>query len=64
MNLLALQLGVSNVDDLKYVLGTADDSPSSKTVDEEHQKQANNRKSQSENQFYRDSSTFLKVHFR
>lgn len=54
------KLGVQNVEDLKHVLGTVEDS-SSKPQTDDAKKQSNSRKSQSENLFYRDSSTFLKV---
>lgn len=55
-------MGVSNVEDLKHVLGTADDSPSPKSQQgEDAEKLPSLKKSQSESLFYRDSSTFLKV---
>lgn len=56
------QLGVQNVEDLKHVLGTTEDSASKPSNDESKKANSNSRKSQSENLFYRDSSTFLKVY--
>ncbi|XP_055387323.1 N6-adenosine-methyltransferase non-catalytic subunit [Condylostylus longicornis] len=61
--LLAQTLGLSSVDELKYVLGTAEEACSSRTNkddDEDNIIESAKKKSQSENLFYRDSSTFLK----
>ncbi|KFB49453.1 N6-adenosine-methyltransferase non-catalytic subunit [Anopheles ziemanni] len=57
--LLAQTFGVSSVEDLKHVLGTAEDSPnkSQKYDDEEA---SSSTQSQTEGMVYRDSSTFLK----
>lgn len=61
--ILYFQLGVSNVEDLKHVLGTAEDSQPTKAMRDDSKKQSHSKKTQSENLFYRDSSTFLKVCF-
>lgn len=60
--LLAQTLGVSSVQDLKHVLGTAEDTPMSKAQRYDDQEEASSsKKSQSsEGMVYRDSSTFLK----
>lgn len=60
--LLAQTLGVSSVQDLKHVLGTAEDTPISKAQRYDDQEEASSsKKSQSsEGMVYRDSSTFLK----
>lgn len=54
------QLGLNDVKDLKHVLGTAEENPSQKHTREDDP--TTSKKSQSENIFYRDSSTFLKVY--
>lgn len=57
--LLAQTLGVSSIQDLKHVLGTAEDTPmKSQRYDDEEA--SSSKKSQSEGMVYRDSSTFLK----
>lgn len=43
------------------MLGTAEDAPSPKSHREDDEKSSSSKKNQSENQIYRDSSTFLKV---
>lgn len=60
--LLAQTLGVSSVQDLKHVLGTAEDTPMGKAQRYDDQEEASSsKKSQSsEGMVYRDSSTFLK----
>lgn len=55
------QLGVSKVEDLKHVLGTAEDVQSTKTQRDDDEPSSSSKKFQAESQFYRDSSTFLKV---
>lgn len=55
-------MGVANVEDLKHVLGTAEDSSSTKSTNDDSKDQASNKNAPAEDdQFYRDSSTFLKV---
>lgn len=56
-----MKLGLSTVEDLKHVLGTAEDGPSHKAYRDDDERATSSKKSHSENQFYRDSSTFLKV---
>lgn len=56
-----MKLGLNDVKDLKHVLGTAEENPSQKHTHEDDP--TTSKKSQSENIFYRDSSTFLKVCF-
>ncbi|XP_055682171.1 N6-adenosine-methyltransferase non-catalytic subunit [Lutzomyia longipalpis] len=60
--LLAQTLGVPNVEDLKYILGTAEveETSSPKNARDDDDKPSSTKKSQTENLFYRDSSTFLK----
>ncbi|XP_055713574.1 N6-adenosine-methyltransferase non-catalytic subunit [Phlebotomus papatasi] len=60
--LLAQTLGVSSVEDLKYILGTAEveETSSPKSVRDDDEKTPTMKKSHTENLFYRDSSTFLK----
>uniref|UniRef100_A0A1L8DHF6 N(6)-adenosine-methyltransferase non-catalytic subunit METTL14 n=1 Tax=Nyssomyia neivai TaxID=330878 RepID=A0A1L8DHF6_9DIPT len=60
--LLAQTLGVPNVEDLKYILGTAEveETSSPKSAREDDDKAPSSKKSHTENLFYRDSSTFLK----
>lgn len=59
--LLAQTLGVSSVQDLKHVLGTAEDTPMSKAQRYDDEEASSSKKSQSsEGMVYRDSSTFLK----
>lgn len=62
-NLTFDQLGVSSVEDLKYILGTAEveETSSPKSVRDDDEKTPTSKKSYTENLFYRDSSTFLKV---
>lgn len=54
-------MGVSKVEDLKHVLGTAEDVQSTKTQRDDDEPSSSSKKFQSESLFYRDSSTFLKV---
>lgn len=56
-------MGLSSVEQLKHVLGTAEETCIQKTNrDDDDETQATpSKKVQSENLFYRDSSTFLKV---
>lgn len=56
-------MGVSNVQDLKHVLGTVEDSSTSKSPQDDDPKSPNSKKPHSEDLFYRDSSTFLKVDY-
>uniref|UniRef100_A0A182JK76 N(6)-adenosine-methyltransferase non-catalytic subunit METTL14 n=1 Tax=Anopheles atroparvus TaxID=41427 RepID=A0A182JK76_ANOAO len=57
--LLAQTLGVSSVEDLKHVLGTAEETPNkSQRYDDEEA--SSSIQSQAEGLVYRDSSTFLK----
>lgn len=57
-----MKLGVANVEDLKHVLGTAEDSSTTKTTNDDTKTQTDSSSSPTEDdQFYRDSSTFLKV---
>ncbi|XP_058450833.1 N6-adenosine-methyltransferase non-catalytic subunit [Malaya genurostris] len=58
--LLAQTLGVSRVEDLKHVLGTAEDAPNNKSQRYDDEEASSSKKSQSEGMVYRDSSTFLK----
>ncbi|XP_065072599.1 N6-adenosine-methyltransferase non-catalytic subunit [Ochlerotatus camptorhynchus] len=58
--LLAQTLGVSSVEDLKHVLGTAEDTPINKSQRYDDEEASSSKKSQSEGMVYRDSSTFLK----
>ncbi|XP_059617132.1 N6-adenosine-methyltransferase non-catalytic subunit [Phlebotomus argentipes] len=60
--LLAQTLGVSSVEDLKYILGTAEveETSSPRSVRDDDDKAPSSKKSNTENLFYRDSSTFLK----
>uniref|UniRef100_A0A6B2EDV5 N(6)-adenosine-methyltransferase non-catalytic subunit METTL14 n=1 Tax=Phlebotomus kandelakii TaxID=1109342 RepID=A0A6B2EDV5_9DIPT len=60
--LLAQTLGVSSVEDLKYILGTAEqeETSSPKSARDDDDKTPSSKKSHTENLFYRDSSTFLK----
>ncbi|XP_055545698.1 N6-adenosine-methyltransferase non-catalytic subunit [Wyeomyia smithii] len=58
--LLAQTLGVSSVEDLKHVLGTAEDAPINKSQRYDDEEPSSSKKSQSEGMVYRDSSTFLK----
>lgn len=58
--LLAQTLGVSSVQDLKHVLGTAEDTPINKSQRYDDEEASSSKKSQSEGMVYRDSSTFLK----
>ncbi|GAB0098379.1 N6-adenosine-methyltransferase non-catalytic subunit [Sergentomyia squamirostris] len=60
--LLAQTLGVSSVDDLKYILGTAEveETSSPRSARDDDDKTPSSKKSNPENLFYRDSSTFLK----
>ncbi|XP_053695544.1 N6-adenosine-methyltransferase non-catalytic subunit [Sabethes cyaneus] len=58
--LLAQTLGVSSVEDLKHVLGTAEDAPINKSQRYDDEEASSSKKSQSEGMVYRDSSTFLK----
>uniref|UniRef100_A0A1Q3F5M1 N(6)-adenosine-methyltransferase non-catalytic subunit METTL14 n=1 Tax=Culex tarsalis TaxID=7177 RepID=A0A1Q3F5M1_CULTA len=59
--LLAQTLGVSSVQDLKHVLGTAEDTPMTKAQRYDDEEASSSKKSQSsEGMVYRDSSTFLK----
>jgi mRNA (2'-O-methyladenosine-N6-)-methyltransferase len=48
------------VHDLKYVLGTVEEAPVSKTVRYDDEEAGSSKKSQAEGLVYRDSSTFLK----
>lgn len=52
---------MQNVEDLKLVLGTAEETPSQRSHRDNDDDSSTSKKSQSENLFYRDSSTFLKV---
>lgn len=61
LTLAFLQLGVSKVEDLKHVLGTAEDVQPTKTQRDDDEPASSTKKFQSESMFYRDSSTFLKV---
>uniref|UniRef100_U5EWJ3 N(6)-adenosine-methyltransferase non-catalytic subunit METTL14 n=1 Tax=Corethrella appendiculata TaxID=1370023 RepID=U5EWJ3_9DIPT len=58
--LLAQTLGVSSVSDLKYVLGTVEDSPSQNKNRYDDDEPSTSKKSHAEGLVYRDSSTFLK----
>uniref|UniRef100_A0A182QI67 N(6)-adenosine-methyltransferase non-catalytic subunit METTL14 n=1 Tax=Anopheles farauti TaxID=69004 RepID=A0A182QI67_9DIPT len=59
--LLAQTFGVSSVEDLKHVLGTAEDSPINKSQRYEDEEASSSKTSQTaEGLVYRDSSTFLK----
>lgn len=59
--LLAQTLGVSSVQDLKHVLGTAEDTPMGKAQRYDDEEASSSKKSHSsEGMVYRDSSTFLK----
>lgn len=51
------------IEDLKHVLGNVEDVPSPRTQREDDEKAGTSKKHQTENVFYRDSSTFLKVIF-
>jgi len=56
--LLALSLGVSEIEDITSVLG--DNSTSSKIIKDEESEAGSSKKLQPENLFYKDSSLFLK----
>lgn len=49
------------MEDLKHVLGTAEDTPINKSQRYDDEEASSSKKSQSEGMVYRDSSTFLKV---
>lgn len=52
------------MEDLKHVLGTAEDTPINKSQRYDDEEASSSKKSQSEGMVYRDSSTFLKVSLR
>lgn len=49
------------MEDIKHVLGTAEDSLTNKSQKEAEDEASTSKKQTAENQFYQDSSTFLKV---